>query len=240
MSWFKIKRKTINYVGKVTQTDGLEEWIEVVLDENIKDIKFSVFGKKRIAKQKLVKQFSEITARDEVRAAIENEAINYITKIGDIAEYYPANKLPKSDGYPPVVIVPRLVLNAIAFKNANTNLLESHELSKVPNSALMKEKFILQLVIELDKVLVEEPISSRKSFSCDKGWKIISSSKEYDWHGAFPGHYYLYKPLTKISSKSETEIEKEKNNLDIWLGRLSDNIKTEMIGQLLTYYKCFE
>ncbi len=240
MSWFKIKSKVINYVGKVTQTDGLEEWIEIVLEENIQDLKFSVFGKKRIAKQNIVQQFSKMTARNELRAAIENEAKNYMTTIGDIAEFYPANKLPKSNGYPPVVIVPRLLLNAIAFKNVSENLLESHELLKVPNSALMKDKFIQQLVIELDKVLVEEPISIRKSFPCDKGWTIISSSKEYDWHGAFPGHYYLFKPLTKVSSKLETEIEKEKNNLDIWLGRLSDDIKMEMIGQLFTYYKCFE
>lgn len=234
MGWFQFYRKKLHYNCSITKTDGLEEWVESLVDDMSQDVKFSIFGKKYATKKAIVENLVEVTSEETIKAILEKEAGSYLDLIGDLSEYYPANNLPATKNFPLIVVVPRMILNRYYYENSKKNLMSSHELSKLQNSDLLINHLSHQLVVELDKTLIEQDISQSASIHCGKGWKIIGKNNTYKWFGSFEGHYITFRPLEKKTGKKE--LVALKNELDVWLGKLSKEEKTEMIGKTLLYY----
>jgi hypothetical protein len=231
MGWIKIVGKTLEYVGKLAQAEGFEEWAEtqgIALIEKIASEKgFSLLGKKRAAKKELWEELKEAVTSNALRDEINDEAKVYQLCLARIANE--VKSLPKSNGSNPVIAVPRVILNDAALMMVSHRLRNSDELNKLKGGDKQKEYFFNQLIRELDKALISARPSPKKPFPSEGDWLIVGFDRNFNWLSKdWLGHYYLYKPFQR-GKLDHKKVEKVLRGLSAFLGRMSADEKNKIL-----------
>lgn len=224
MGWIKVSGMTLEYVGKLVQARGFEEWAEEqgrsLIDGLAAKQAFSIFGRKRKAKIQAWRSLQNAAESETLSAAIKREVVNYTEIIKIIANKFEPNEFNSSGK---TYIIPRFLVNGIFLRMIVSNLKDSHELNQLEGSKLLKDYFFNQLVKEADEAFLNTKPSPKNSLSVGNGWKIVGFDGNYDWHyKKWSGHYSIFQSRGhNISRRIRKEITNQINELKIMLGRLS-------------------
>lgn len=227
--------KTLEYVGKLAQAEGFEEWAktqgEALIERIAREKGFGLFGKKGAVKRELWKELQLVAASDALRHAIDAEAKDYPRFLARIADK--AEGLPKSEGYRPVIAVPRITLNEIALHIVTDHLQNSDELNRLKGGDILKRYFFNQLIRELDKALIGVPLSPKNPFPSEGNWLIVGVDRNFHWLSRdWSGHYYLYEFSVSYEKSDRREVEEELRTLAVLLGRMSMGEKEELLQNI--------
>jgi len=232
MAWIKVAGKTLEYAGKITQAEDFEEWTMQqgkALVENVAlEQGFKVFGTNR-AKKKVWEELQKSATSDALSAAFQDEVKDYQKIPGRLAST--ASYLPRSGGYPSVVVVPRFMINSGALNNIRAHLGIADELARLKDVS-MKEYLFSQLVREMDKSLTSIHPTLKDPFPSEGNWLLVGFDEYYRWKpDAELGHYLLCETTEgKISRSDQKDVDDKITSLESSLGKLSSEDKEKFIS----------
>jgi hypothetical protein len=243
MGWIRWTGKTLEFVGKLAQTDSFEHWAESKGEQIITNIGlktggylFSI-GKNQKAKN-LVWNELQILAKSspELGAAINAFVAHYPNLLDTLASHW--DKLPHTDS--DLSVIPRFLLNRDALIEVTKKLGNSQELASLKGGASLREYFFQELVHQLDMSYSEaaSKASPERPLELNDRW-IVGFNPNYQWKQE-AGHYFVYSSYSRTSKNAINSSKKEGRQKArelltkclTWLGQLSLQQRKELEQKL--------
>ena len=232
MGWIRWTGKTLEFAGKLAQSDSFERWADSQGEKILSDLALKsggyVFGlgKAQKAKSLVWRELASIAeSSPELNAAIQEFVASYPELLSLLASNY--SNLPHINV--DLCVVPRFLVNRNALIKVKQRLDESKELANLKGGASLREYFFEELVEQLDAVLTNEAAkaSPGKPLEIDDDW-VVGFNPRYEWKGQ-AGHYFIYSNYLRTAKAAKKEYRKDgkKESAELltkclsWLGTLS-------------------
>jgi hypothetical protein len=232
MGWIRWTGKTLEFVGKLAQTDSFEKWAETQGEKIITEVGLKTggyvfgIGTNRKARNFVWDDLNSIaTTSPELGVSIQDFVLHYPDTIDTLASKW--DKLPHLDVN--LCVLPRFLVNREALIDLRKRLGNSEELAKLKGGESLREYFFSELVHQLDSVYTAAALKAAPDHPVELGSKwIIRFTPSYQWQGG-SGQYFVYSHYSR-TSKGATKEQKKQGKEDganllakcqKWLGELS-------------------
>ena len=239
MGWIKIRAKTLEFVGKLGEAEGFEEWFEnqrqSLMERMALDISGKLF-KERSAKKLIWDDLTSQFQNNPMFTTTIGGAVNgYFRRVYNVAKSEYVN-LPSMNE---ITVLPRCVVNSWERIFWQSEFGKSSELAKLKGGPLVRSYFFDEMARQLDTAFSElaSKSSPDKPLSAEDYW-IIGFNRSYQWLDS-NGHYYVFRS-PKISypdnRKTKREARQEAgaalDSVEKWLFKLTEEERKALSQEL--------
>lgn len=226
MAWFSVKRRRLEYRGRITG-QPFTEWCATregndAIARVAKTVRFSLVGRARSAKGRLWRALDTASRSDEFAAMAAVECTHFARVMADVCY---ADALPRVHvALGRLVLVPRALVNTRARAGVFARLMQSAALTTVDEA--VRAFFLEQLVIEMDAALTKASPVPRRPVDAAEGWACIGVRLGTVWadplwagpHHA--GHLFMYELRERKLAR------REYNAIDAGIAQMTGTVAT--------------
>ena len=209
--WVRYSGGRLIYAGRITRAP-FRAWTgrpegRAAIATVAAGIRFALFGKERAARSRLWRALSAAARDEAVVATVQDETQAYLKR---------SNEFVYGAGLPRIgvdlhrlVVVPRVMLNAAAYRGLETKLRSQYALTALDDS--LCEFFILRLIREIGTAIARAQPSPKRPLAAGNGWIAVGLNTAFVWRVPFnapkwPGHLYMFEltrdPVTRATRKA--------------------------------------
>jgi hypothetical protein len=210
-------------------TDGLE-----LLDKVASELRWAVFGRFGAARRRVWREVKQTLRGARLTGELQREVDAVLGRLDTIVH---AHDLPRvSVDLRRLVIVPRLFVNAEAYRGISTALRNEPPFNAV-DTVPLSEWLVVTMVGAIESAVLRERPSVARPLQAAQTWMIVGVNQQFEWRvpfegPAWPGHYYALEltaqPVTRGVRKA---VEKSIGDLEQSLPSLPKNRRSDIIRQ---------
>jgi len=234
--WIRYSGGRLTYSGAISR-GPFTAWADspagaAVVASAAEHVRFSLFGKERVARKRMWRELADAAGDGSVIAAVQREADGYVRRLG---------KLAYGEGLPRVtvnlrrlVIVPRQLLNGTAYRSMAATLSALPAVASIDSEPL-REFFFRTLVDEMDVAVAGTRPTPKRPLACGDEWASIGVEGAFVWYVPFDGpswvgHHYMFEmPREAVTRALRKAIEANIASLEAWLPSLSRVERNDML-----------
>jgi hypothetical protein len=179
MAWFDVSGGRLRF--RRTSREPVREWLESsggvdAIESAAHEIRFSLIGRRRMARRRLTRALSEATNSEPVRAAVAAECEHFLTAWTQLA-YAPALPRLTLDGRR-LVVVPRAMIASRSGRAAATRLGAALE-SSVPED--FKGFFADWILRAMDDAIRRAAPDPKRPLHAPESWSCVHVEPDFLW-----------------------------------------------------------
>ena len=201
MRWVIRRRGTLRFSGRVARPRSFDDWAETDGSEAVAAVAskrwFSVFGKRRAAKNEIWRELRQMTESGFLVGEVGRAVAEYGERMGSVA--LERSSLPRvSIDLRRLFVIPRAPYNALLLDVLISRLQRRSETAALKGGPTLIPYFCYELVEAIDHAIVATPPTLRRPVEAGSEWSIISVNTQVVWSVPlrpgpdWRGHYFLY------------------------------------------------
>jgi len=207
--------------------DGLE-----LLDKVGFELRWAPFGRIGAARRRVWRELRQTVRSPHLTVALQREVDAVLGRLDTIVH---AHDLPRVNvDLRRLVVVPRLFVNAEAYRGIST-VLRNEPMFSTAETVALSEWLIVTIVGAMESAVLRERPSVARPLQAAQTWMIVGVNQQFEWRvpfegPAWPGHYYALEltaqPITRSVRKAA---EKVIGGLEQSLPTLPKNRRSDII-----------
>jgi hypothetical protein len=232
-------RGRLIYTGRVAQST-FKAWAQstdarALLDHVGSELRLAFFGRLWAARRRVWRRLRQAMRSERLAGMLQREVDASLERLDPIVH---AHDLPRvSVDLRRLVVVPRLFVNAEAYRGISAAVHSEPAFTTPPEAASLSEWLILTIIDAIDAAVVGRQPSVRRPVRAAGSWMIVGVNQQFEWRvpfqgPAWPGHYYVLELTTQpISRTVRKTVERAVADLERSLPSLPRNRRSDIIRQ---------
>ena len=232
-------RGRLVYTGQIARST-FSAWAQsadgcALLDRVASELRWAPFGRIRAARGRIWRELQRTIRGAQLTGILQREVEASLERLDPIVH---AHDLPRmSVDLRRLVVVPRLFVNAEAYRGISAALVSESGFTKAPETVPLHEWLTVTIIEAIESAVLRERPSIARPLQAARSWMIVGVNKKFEWRvpfegPAWPGHYYALEltaqPITRAVRKA---VDKAIVGSEQSLPSLPKNRRSDIIRQ---------